>query len=361
MSAATVASSGDDRSCPSYSDGRVLGFDHLHTRCEVCLGAQHAGLALTLRSSCPYCALLPPAEKQQRVDFFTTAVDDVLPLRETYTVEEALEVLDPPDVSDSDESSMPVFLSLPSSSRKSWSTQREDVPSLPATALPSISGLVKELPDIIRHAAARRDLPVPPAQKAPPSDETFSPSLSPAGEMLYGPASRPSGSTKRADQYIARLADRIHQCAFQASAATNNTVLLVSSILKIAADPLMHPELATELTLCACSAVCMARQAAWATMQRCRLWLDQTHIPEASRRELRLGYGWAKPPSEPPKKQSQGRVQEERLSMVLIAPERTSASWFPCLRRLLSGRPWELPRRGDGLSQAGGAGYVPGR
>ncbi|CAK6968980.1 hypothetical protein L3Q82_006009 [Scomber scombrus] len=30
----------------------------------------------------------------------------------------------------------------------------------------------------------------------------------------------------------------------------------------------------------------MARQAAWATMQHRRLWLDQTHIPEASRHEL---------------------------------------------------------------------------
>ena len=31
------------------------------------------------------------------------------------------------------------------------------------------------------------------------------------------------------------------------------------------------------------------------------------------------------------------RVQEERLSMILIAPQRTSAPWFPCLQRLLSG------------------------
>ncbi|CAK6975267.1 Hypothetical protein SMAX5B_021316 [Scomber scombrus] len=104
MSAATVASSGDDRPCLSCSDGRVLSFN-LHTRCKVWLGAQHAGLALTPRSSCPYCALLRPAEKQQRVDFFTAAADDVWPLQETYSVEEALKVLDPLDVSDSDESS----------------------------------------------------------------------------------------------------------------------------------------------------------------------------------------------------------------------------------------------------------------
>ena len=49
------------------------------------------------------------------------------------------------------------------------------------------------------------------------------------------------------------------------------------------------------------------------------------------------------------------RVQEERLSMIMVAPERTNASWFPCLQRLLSGRPWKLPWRGDALSQAEGA------
>ena len=46
------------------------------------------------------------------------------------------------------------------------------------------------------------------------------------------------------------------------------------------------------------------------------------------------------------------RVQEEQLSAILIALERTGASWFPCLQRLISGRQWELPRRGDALSQA---------
>ncbi|XP_053289751.1 LOW QUALITY PROTEIN: uncharacterized protein LOC128450365 [Pleuronectes platessa] len=49
------------------------------------------------------------------------------------------------------------------------------------------------------------------------------------------------------------------------------------------------------------------------------------------------------------------RVREERLSAILVAPERTGASWFPCLQRLISGLPWELPWRGDALSQTGGA------
>ncbi|KAK5932172.1 hypothetical protein CgunFtcFv8_003898 [Champsocephalus gunnari] len=34
------------------------------------------------------------------------------------------------------------------------------------------------------------------------------------------------------------------------------------------------------------------------------------------------------------------RVQEERLVEVLIAPERTGVSWFPCMQRMLSGCCW---------------------
>ncbi|CAK6970932.1 Hypothetical protein SMAX5B_021316 [Scomber scombrus] len=140
-----IASLGDDRLCLSCSDGRVLGFD-LHTRCEVCLGAQHTGLALTPRSSCPYCTLLRPEEKQRRVDFFTTAADDFWPLREKYSVEEALGILDPPDVSDSDESPHSGF-SVPSLFQSEELEHAEGgcaipgepgIPSPLATALPSI-------------------------------------------------------------------------------------------------------------------------------------------------------------------------------------------------------------------------------
>ncbi|CAK6976957.1 hypothetical protein L3Q82_019586 [Scomber scombrus] len=151
MSAAAVASSGDDRPCPSCSDGRVLSFD-LNTRCKRSSGG---------------------------MIFFTAASDDVWPLRDTYSVEEALEVLDPLDVSDESShagsSVAPLFppeeLEHAEGGCAIPGEPGMGIPgSLPTTTLPSIGGLVKELPDVIRHAAASRDLPVPPAQEAIPAD-----------------------------------------------------------------------------------------------------------------------------------------------------------------------------------------------
>lgn len=49
------------------------------------------------------------------------------------------------------------------------------------------------------------------------------------------------------------------------------------------------------------------------------------------------------------------RIQEELLTVILVAPERTSASWFPVMIQLLSGKPWQLPWRRDALSQLDGA------
>lgn len=47
-------------------------------------------------------------------------------------------------------------------------------------------------------------------------------------------------------------------------------------------------------------------------------------------------------------------VQEENLSAIQVAPERTGSLWFLCLQRLLSVQLWELPWNEDALSQAGG-------
>ncbi|XP_070402385.1 uncharacterized protein [Nothobranchius furzeri] len=48
------------------------------------------------------------------------------------------------------------------------------------------------------------------------------------------------------------------------------------------------------------------------------------------------------------------RVRSEQLSVILVAPRRLSASWFPDLQALVSDSPWRLPWRADALLQADG-------
>ncbi|AWP12581.1 Hypothetical protein SMAX5B_010701 [Scophthalmus maximus] len=78
--------------------GYIMSFNP-HARCESCLGPEHAGVALTPRTTCPYCARLPLAEKQWRADAFTAMQevddDDSWAKRASFTVDEALEILDP--------------------------------------------------------------------------------------------------------------------------------------------------------------------------------------------------------------------------------------------------------------------------
>lgn len=40
-------------------------------------------------------------------------------------------------------------------------------------------------------------------------------------------------------------------------------------------------------------------------------------------------------------------IQEEGLTAILVALQRTSAMWFPSLIQLLSGKAWQLPWRRD--------------
>ena len=48
------------------------------------------------------------------------------------------------------------------------------------------------------------------------------------------------------------------------------------------------------------------------------------------------------------------RVRSEGLSVILIAPDRPGAPWFPELMGMLVGGPWPIPHQMDALSQAGG-------
>ena len=95
--------------------------------------------------------------------------------------------------------------------------------------------------------------------------------------------------TASRDQFVARQTDRMHQCAYQASAAANNIALLVNSMVRIAeqSDTMSSVEAeeigkvaSTALTLSAAIAVSQARIATWATQVHRYLWLQQGSIPD---------------------------------------------------------------------------------
>ncbi|KAK5877270.1 hypothetical protein CesoFtcFv8_024792 [Champsocephalus esox] len=97
------------------------------------------------------------------------------------------------------------------------------------------------------------------------------------------------------DQYVARQADRAHQCAFQASAAANNIALLTNSVVTLVErSTIVAPEEAEEiakvastaLTLCAAVAVSQARITAWMTQIQRHLWLQQAAVTEPARKVL---------------------------------------------------------------------------
>ncbi|XP_033980402.1 uncharacterized protein LOC117477766 [Trematomus bernacchii] len=291
---------------------------------------------------------------------------------EVYSVDEALDFLDPSGGHESDDYA-PSIHGSPGGSPilsllRTEETERGPgvspvdgpVVSLSAvTALPSIGGILQELPEIISKAAAWRDLRVPPAQESTFSDDmsgVFSqaqrvrsdpiwPRFPPirkyqegaaanprtlrAPVSTYAPLARVEGFTDKGfptvpplepslttffgvkqastvagrrpmltasrDQFVARQTDRMHQCAYQASAAANNIALLVNSMVRIAeqSDTMSSGEAeeigkaaSTALTLSAAVAVSQARITTWATQVHRYLWLQQGSIPEGAGKEL---------------------------------------------------------------------------
>ncbi|KAK2856686.1 hypothetical protein Q5P01_005421 [Channa striata] len=103
MTSSSLRSTGGSRICPSCNTGYILP-DYLHARCESCLGPEHAGLAVTLLSTRPYCARLILEEKQRRVYAFVTLLEDDCAndddggwaKRSRFTIDEALDILDLP-------------------------------------------------------------------------------------------------------------------------------------------------------------------------------------------------------------------------------------------------------------------------
>ncbi|MEQ2166876.1 hypothetical protein GOODEAATRI_032873, partial [Goodea atripinnis] len=100
------------------------------------------------------------------------------------------------------------------------------------------------------------------------------------------------------DQITTRLTDRSHQCVAQVAAATNNTAFLAYAISKKAQEMELPPEDVEEfcnltdtiLNLCAASAVCSSRIAAWQALLQRQMWLRlSSSIPEDFKRDLLEG------------------------------------------------------------------------
>ena len=190
----TTSSSGV-RLCPTCRTGYIFSPD-LHPRCETCLGAPHAGKALTSDASCPFCARLPSKELQRRADaFLAFEVDGEgdgswADRRDTVDALEPLEegVFDGHESDDSSPPNDDSLTGFPSSPlggldletgidafplRLSQSPERPGAPPQRSSPLPQVAppsttkALFMDLPEIIKRAADQRGIALPAEPPAP--------------------------------------------------------------------------------------------------------------------------------------------------------------------------------------------------
>ncbi|XP_010790065.1 uncharacterized protein [Notothenia coriiceps] len=321
------------RDCPSCKTGYIMSYD-LHAICKSCLGPEHAYAALSQQVACSHCARLPSADRKRRADALAAAAEeDDWPVQEHRDNRLSLE----PSAGQESDDSYPV----------------------------SLHG----------HAA----LPSPPdgSEVEGFTEEGFptTPALDPSLTAFFGvrqanliAGRRPTLASPK-DQYVARQADRAHQCAVQASAVANNIALLANSVVTLVERPTtVAPEEAEEigkaastaLTLCAYVAVSQARIEAWMTQIQRHLWLQQAAVTEPARKvlldapisseglfgpqflamvesmkaaaeqvdDIRQHVGWLQPAAKPQRHQRQAERQprrQTRPSAAAGAPSRTSA------------------------------------
>ncbi|AWP17035.1 Hypothetical protein SMAX5B_017132 [Scophthalmus maximus] len=264
--------------------GYIMSFD-LHARCESCLGPEHAGVALTPRATCSYCARLPLAEKQRRADAFTAMQevddgdnDDSWAKRASFTVDEALEILDPScrqaegDGGQESSDSAPSISGSPPGSpipRLGNAEPRSEATASGSAQLaghvPALAALIRDLPDIISRAAGRKEIPLP----------------------LEPPAPAPSAMV--VDMYSNQAV------AKSLPSSGEHWSLLASSLSSIGAQPGALPSeltdeigkiAATTLTLSSALAMTQSRIMAWMTMIQRNLWLNMSQLPEQMRKGL---------------------------------------------------------------------------
>ncbi|KAK5925425.1 hypothetical protein CgunFtcFv8_017948 [Champsocephalus gunnari] len=137
-----------------------MSFDR-HSQCESCLGIEHANAALIPGVACSHCARLPLALRQQRADALAAAAaEDDWHVREEYSGDKAIDFLDQSGGHESDDyvpsiqgstGDSPIVSPL-----RTEETDRETgvgpvydpvIPISANTALPSIGGILLELPE----------------------------------------------------------------------------------------------------------------------------------------------------------------------------------------------------------------------
>ncbi|MEQ2160401.1 hypothetical protein GOODEAATRI_033380, partial [Goodea atripinnis] len=335
-----MASVGTIRLCLACNTGYIMTYD-LHAICEGCLGPDHASLALTPQSTCPSCRRLPQEEKQRRLAIFSP-LEGEFPIADQCFLEEALDIFGPGRESDDSAPETATDISTPflrteGAEADAKSVQAQGLPMSASTPFPAMCALVSALPDIIAKVAEAKGVPVPAPIAQLPTDDLagkFAPAHLTRRDPVWPPFSGgnclPVGSGGRAASakgtglhlhthheggvpdrsgvspsscsgarsITTRLTDRSHQCAAQVASATNNTAFLAYAISKKAREmelPLEDVEefcnLAdTILNLCAASAVCSSRIAAWQTLLQRQMWLRlSSSIPEDFKRELLEG------------------------------------------------------------------------
>ncbi|KAL7402585.1 hypothetical protein ABVT39_017139 [Epinephelus coioides] len=191
-SSKTQRPAGAVRLCPSCQIGYIMPSD-LHSRCETCLGPEHAGIALTTGAACAFCTSLPVEELQRRADAFAVLMpdgdgDDSWADHASFTVEEAVQFFDrssPGGVHGaghrSDDTAPSIAAPPPGSplsplgdleidddvdERRAPLARPSPTSPQPAGHLPA-KALLQDLPGIIRWAADLKSVPVPADPPAP--------------------------------------------------------------------------------------------------------------------------------------------------------------------------------------------------
>ncbi|KAK2891978.1 hypothetical protein Q8A73_017643 [Channa argus] len=375
------AKKGGVRICGVCQVGYIEPGD-LHPRCLGCLGAEHAGLALTERASCMFCRLLPEDTLRSRADFFSENPEQYWLLSDVLDIEPPDHLLtehhlqepgsdDSASASHGSSSGSPL---LPPLHLRGWSSALRA--TLYVVALnhqhrfPPWCSYYKSFRTASRSPALvviflcrrmpRRHPRKPPLAaitpgerpglepaklKAPVStfasitkvkgltDDGFPPvpTLEPSLAALFGVkcnlrAGRRPAPPSPKDALTARLADRSHQCAFQSAAAANNIFPFLIWLSYLMLFP---------------TTIASACISAWQTMIARNVWLHLSSIPEAVRKDMLEGPispdGLFGPHFQHLVREMQTASEEaEKIHRHVTAPSRSAGHWLD--RRELSHR-----------------------